>query len=148
MNTMKIKTVWVVVLLVGFFLFFLAGFLTGRSSDKTFYAQVLEYANANVALADYQAFRDISLEIKVSKNESARCLAEFYGIGRLDVLGSCLETPSCRASLEKKAREGAPEVLGEAPMPIELRAECHNIPNKQIGSSGPKSEIGTGSGSK
>ncbi len=131
---MKIKTVWIAVFLVGFALFFLAGFLTGRESSKTFFAQILEYANANVALADYQAFRNISLELKANKNESARCQAEFYAIGRLDVLESCLETPSCRAMLEKKARDGTPEVLGETPMPIELRAECDHMANQQIGS--------------
>ena len=120
---MKKKIVLIGILLVSHALFFGGGLVTGRTTSATFFAQVLEYANANVALANYVGFRDIVLDIKEDKHGAARCRAEFSATSSLNIAKSCLENSECKEAFESKARE-VPEVLGEAPVPIEQRTKC------------------------
>ncbi|MBI3562425.1 MAG: hypothetical protein HY080_12000 [Gammaproteobacteria bacterium] len=124
MKINKSKVVWLVIILVSNGLFFLGGLVTGRLSSKDFYTQVLEYAEANVALADYVSFRNIMLNIKVGKYESATCRSELSATSSFDIAKNCLANPVCKLAFEKKAREGAPELFGEAPKPFTPRDQC------------------------
>ena len=98
----------------------------GRTTTSKFHDQVVEYGNSISAVGNYVTYRDIALAIKGSKYDSIRCRAEFAAKWNLNIAKPCLADSACRGALEGKTREFAPEVLGEAPMPIELRTECPN----------------------
>lgn len=124
MKTMKMKIVWVGILLVSNALFFWGGLVMGRTTTSKVYDQLVEYGEAITAVANYRAYRDIALGIKESRYDAARCRAEFAANWNLSIAKPCLADLGCRKELEYTVRKDAPEVLGEAAVPIELRTEC------------------------
>ena len=121
---MKVKIVWTVIILATWALFFWGGVVTGRTNAEAHFSLVVEYANASAALTNYQAYRDIVLNITQDKNESAKCQAELSATYSFDIVKSCLMKQSCGEALNRKTREGAPEILGETPIPFERRSRC------------------------
>jgi hypothetical protein len=61
-------------------------------------------------------YRDIALNIKAGRYDSAKCAAELGASAMYDDLKSCLANQDCRAAVEQEMRKAAPEVLGEAPL--------------------------------
>lgn len=121
----KIKILlWVILLLITHTFAFIFGSMRGRYVTQNYLAQEFEKADAHVVLGHYLAYRDIALGIQASQNSRAKCEAEMMATNMFDSLTNCLANEECKEGLSKKAREFAPEVLGEKPVPITKRMSC------------------------
>lgn len=121
---MKKKIMWVSLLFASYAIVFIGGTLTGRSNATSSFTKGFENANSQVILGHYATYRDIALKIKTGQYKDAQCHAELSATAMFDGLRGCLASKGCKISIEKKAREFAPEVLGEAMIPIEQRTQC------------------------
>ena len=122
---MRVKgALWGVILVVTHGLVFLAGSVTGKHMTSEYLEHEFEVANASVVLSHYSIYRDIALKIDAAKVDSAKCEAEINATAMFDGLGTCLKQPYCKDALRLKSHEFAPEVFGEAPVPIERRSSC------------------------
>ena len=112
------------VLLITITLSFIGGAYVGRKNTISLLSEAVEMANSQVALSHYSTYRDIAKEIKAHRYNDAQCLAELSASIMRDGLKQCMKNQSCKKSLEKKAHEFAPEVLGETPLPFKYRTNC------------------------
>lgn len=127
----KKKTVlWVILLVATHLICFIGGSMRSKQITLDYFTREFEQTNAHVELSHYTSYRDIALNIKVSKKNQAICEAEMAATSMFDGLQHCLANSACRINITKKAHEFAPEVLGEKPLPIKKRTTCSvNIEN-------------------
>jgi len=103
---------------------FIAGSATGRQTTLKYYSQEFQTANAHVLIGHYSAYKNIVLNIKASRYGNGKCEAEMMATAMLESMKSCVADASCKQAIAKKAREFAPEILGEAPVPFEKHTSC------------------------
>lgn len=122
---MKKKTVlWSLVLLLSYVAAFIVGSATGRQTTLKYYSEEFETANAHVLIGHYSAYKNIASNIRESRYGNAKCEAEMMATAMLESMKSCMADANCKQAVSKKAREFAPESLGEAPIPFETRTSC------------------------
>ena len=107
-----------------------------RSQKATIadFAFQFENADAFVLLGHYTGYRDIALALAEEDRQFAMCQAELGATMMYDGLMQCLQKEGCRSAIEVRIRSSAPELLNEAPPPIQLRKSCSKGP--AIGHSG------------
>lgn len=76
-------------------------------------------SGAEVDLGLYMDYRDTAIAIIEKRLESALCAAQLGASGRYDDIKHCLADSRCKASVEQRVREHAPELLGEVPLKFE-----------------------------
>lgn len=121
---MKTRILLTVGLLVSHVFVFSGGFKWGESRALSHFRQDFESAMGHASLGHYRAYRDITLGITAGNYENAGCRAEMLASAMLDSIKECSTRVGCKEAIEKKAREVAPEVLGEAPVLIQSRQSC------------------------
>lgn len=123
---MKKKIIfWVVVLFITHSLVFVGGAMRGKNITQASFEQAFEKADAHVILGHYSAYRDIALGIQSAGNGRAKCEAELMATTMFESLSRCLADRECKNEIESKAKQVAPEVLGDRPFPIEKRTSCN-----------------------
>lgn len=115
---------WVITLAVTHTLFFVGGAIRARQVAQNNFAQEFEKADAHIILGHYSAYRDIALSIQAAQDVKANCAAELRATAMFDSLKYCVENEGCKKRLLNKARQFAPEVLGEKSMPFNKRMSC------------------------
>lgn len=103
---------------------FAIGSIRGSDIRQKQAEQVIEEANIQTELVHYSNYRDIALDIKAGSYVDAQCLAEMAATSMLIPIEKCTENEQCRNSLDKNARQLAPEILGSATVLIEKRNKC------------------------
>ena len=88
----------------------------GKHFTLDYFVGETEKADARVTLGHYTIYRDMAADITAGRYDRAKCSAELSASSMLDDVRACLGNQECRASLEKEARQHAPEALGEAPL--------------------------------
>jgi hypothetical protein len=111
------KWIYVVLALIASHLVaFLAGSTTGKHIAMNYIAHESKRANAQVALGHYTIYRDIAKDLKVGKQDSAKCNAELGASAMLDSIKTCLADDTCGATAIKQMQTNAPEVIGNNPL--------------------------------
>lgn len=112
------KAKWLVALVVSHAIIFVVGGAIARNIAMKNFFDEAEKADAHVLLGHYTGYRDIAINIKKANIAEAGCLAELSASAMFDSLRVCIADLDCRSGIEKKARETAPELLGESPLPF------------------------------
>jgi len=133
---LKKKIGWAVLLVVSHILILIGGSVIGRHDAIDDLFGQAEKADAQVALGRYTIYRDMAKDIKTGRYERAQCSARLGASSMYDNVKTCLAKSECRDSIEKKAHEVAPELLGEVPLEFEyleskngIRHCGENVPN-------------------
>ena len=114
---MRRKIIWAVILLIiSHSLFFIGGSTLGKHITLKYFVNETEKTNARLTVGQYRTYRDLAVDINAGRYERAKCIAELVASSMLDEIKACLANQGCRDSVEKNAREIAPETLGEAPL--------------------------------
>lgn len=116
MNYSKRRVALVVFLLISHLAAYVLGSVINRQVMLRSLSKEFNKENAIVNLGRYTEYRDIALDIKANHYDKAKCSAELGASAMYDDLKSCLANQDCRAAIEKRTREIAPEVLGESPL--------------------------------
>ena|ERR1700730_1284290 len=124
---MKKRLVLVVVLVISHLLFLVGGTIAGRHTALKYFVTETEKADARVTLGHYAVYRDIAVDIKAGKYDKAKCRAELGASSMFDEVKACVANKNCGPSVEKEARQSAPEVLGQGPLAFGYIASKNGI---------------------
>ena len=78
-------------------------------------------------LGRYVQYRDIVTQIKSGNYSRAMCSSELGASLMYDELKTCFIDNNCNGEFEKKVRDVAPEVFGEAPLEFKYRDEENGV---------------------
>lgn len=112
----KRKIALAAILLTSHLAAYILGSIVNRQVMLSSISNEFKQANAHVNLGRYMEYRDIALDIKAGRYDSAKCAAELGASATYDDLKSCLASQDCRAAVEQEIHKAAPEVLGESPL--------------------------------
>jgi hypothetical protein len=94
----------------------IGGSIAGRHTALKYFVTQTEKVDARVTLGHYALYRDIAVDIKAGNYDKARCRAGLGASSMFDEVKTCVANKNCGRSVEKEARESAPEVLGQVPL--------------------------------
>jgi hypothetical protein len=115
---MKTKITLIVTLVVSHVAVFLAGVIIERKLAFSYFVRETNAAAASVSFGHYINYRNIAVDVKAAKYDNALCQAQLTASSFLDELRACAADATCKVSLQKEARQLAPEVFGGAPVPF------------------------------
>ena len=78
-------------------------------------------------LGRYVEYRYIAAQIKSENYSRAICSSELGASSMYDDLKTCFVDNDCNGEFEKKVRDVAPEIFGEAPLEFKYRDKINGI---------------------